>query len=257
MPQISPHAIVSPQAELADDVRVGPFSYIGPEVRMGPGCVVESNATVTGQTLLGPGNRIYPLAVIGADPDGGELPGRCLIGEGNVFREHVTVYASDGEPTRIGSGNLVMVGSVIGPGAFVGNSGIFPNFTRVGSGAYVEDYVRTSGFSTISPGVRIGQYSFAAGYAEVSRNAPPFAMVWDHPFQIRGINSENLKRCGFSDEDIRSLKAAFRELFNGGSGLPHPEALARLRAGKDLNPYVRQLVEYLDNHPMTPESRHG
>jgi UDP-N-acetylglucosamine acyltransferase len=257
MPEISPHAIVSPGADLAEDVRVGPFSFIGPEVRLAAGCVVESNATVTGHTVLGERNHVYPLAVVGADPDGEELPGRCIIGNGNVFREHVTVYASGGEPTRIGEQNLVMVGSVIGPGACLGSHGIFPNFTRIGSGACIEDYVRTSGFSTISAGVRIGEYSFAAGYAEVSRNAPPYAMVWDHPFQIRGINLENLKRCGFTDEDIRSLKSAFRELFNGGAGLPHPDALDRLRARDDLNPHVRRLVDYLDAHPMSSESWYG
>jgi UDP-N-acetylglucosamine acyltransferase len=248
MPDISPQAIVDPSAELAEDVRVGPFSYVGPEVSLGPGCVVENNATLTGRTTLGRNNRVFPLAVIGADPGGAGRQGpasRCVIGDDNCFREHVTVVAGSDPPTRIGDDNLIMIGSYVGPSAQVGRHGIFPNFTQIGSGAVIEDYVRTSGFSAVGDGVRIGEYTLVAGYASITRDAPPYAIIWDNPFLVRGVNSENLRRCGFADTDIRALKAAFRALFNGGSDRPAGDAMTRLQNQSDVNPYVRRLVDYL------------
>lgn len=250
MPEISPHAIVEPSADLADDVRVGPFSYIGPDVAIGPGCVIENNVTVVGRTCLGEDNHVFPMAVLGADE--GDETGECVIGTGNTFREHVTVYGGAGEPTRIADGNLIMIGSQIGAGAQIGHCGIFPNFTHIGNRARIEDYVRTSGFTSIGPGVRVGQYTFTAGYAVITRDAPPFAIIWDNPFHVRGVNSENLRRCGFGDGDIRALKSAFRELFNGGAEEPDPAAMERLRTREEVNPHVRHLIEYLS----VPAGRH-
>jgi len=230
-------------AKLAGDVRVGPFSYIGPRVRIGPGCVIENNVTVTGRTRLGQENRVFPMAVIGVSEAGPDGRAQCIIGQANTFREHVTVYAGGEGPTRIGNDNLVMIGCQIGPGASVGGHGIFDNYTQIGRESRIEDYVRTSAFVSVDPGVTVGAYTFATAYAGIDRDAPPFAIVQGFPFRVRGANPQNLRRCGFGDDDICALKAAFRELFDGSQSRPDEEALRRLASDRTANPHVRLLVE--------------
>ncbi|HUS92267.1 MAG TPA: hypothetical protein VM695_10480 [Phycisphaerae bacterium] len=244
MPNISPKAIVERTAELADDVVVGPFAYVGPEARIGPGCVIENNATVLARTSLGARTRVFPMAVVGAAPAGG-TGGECVLGEANAVREHVTIFAGADRPTRIGSHNLLMIASQIGAGAEVGDHGIFDNCTQVGAGATIEDYVRMSGFASAGDGVRVGAYAFVASYAGVEADAPPFAMLQGYPVRVRGVNSRNLKACGFEQQDIHALKSAFRELFNGRGSQVNRDALERLSAAGDLNPCVRKLVEAL------------
>ena len=243
MPEISRFAVVEPSAELADDVRVGPFSYIGPAVRIGPGCVIQSSVTVVGRTTLGQNNHVFPMAVIGAADRTPDDPGQVIIGDANAIREHVTIHAGRDKPTRIGNDNLIMIACQIGAGSTIGDHGIFANCTQVGSGACVEDYVRTSAFIVVRPGVKVGAYTFTLGYTEIDRDAPPFAMVQGSPFRVRGANTENLRRCGFGAGDIHALKGAFRELFNGTSDWVSEDALRELLAGAKGNPYVRQLAE--------------
>jgi len=242
MPEISPNAIVEDTAALAGDVRVGPFSYVGPDVRIAPGCVIENNATVVGRTTLGAGTHVFPMAVVGAPPAGDAPAGECLLGEANAVREHVTIFAGTGRPTRIGNHNLIMIASQIGAGAQIGDHGIFDNCTQIGPGATIEDYVRMSGFASVGPEVGVGAYSFVAGYAGVKADAPPYAMLQGFPVRVRGVNSRNLKACGFGEDDIHALKGAFRELFNGRSSEVNRGAMKRMAGDGDLNPYVRKLV---------------
>jgi len=244
MPHVSPKAVVAKTAQLADDVIVGPFSYVGPDVRVGPGCVIHNNVTLVGKTSLGPGCVVFPMAVIGAPSPGQDDPGgECILGEANVVREHVTIYAGAESPTRIGNHNLIMIASEIDAGAVVGDQGIFDNCSKIGAGAIIGDYVRTSGFAIVGDRVRLGAYAFVAPFGGVLRDAPPFAMFQGFPVRVRGVNTRNLKACGFGDNDIQALRRAFRELFTGPESRPDPEVLSRLDATKDLNPHVRKLVE--------------
>jgi len=243
MPNLSAHAIVEKGAKLADDVRVGPFSYIGPKVRIGAGCVIANNATVIGRTTLGEKNLVFPMAVVGAAPDASGKPGECIIGKANTIREHVTVYAGLKTPTRIGSDNLIMIACQLGAGSAISDHGIFANCTQIGPEAKVGDYVRTSGFTVIEAGATVGAYTFTAGYAGVDHDAPPFAIVQGFPFRVRGVNTENLRRCGFGEDDIHALKAAFHEMFDGSGSSADPAAVRRLLADRNLNRHVRRLVE--------------
>jgi len=245
MPRISRHAIVEKGARLADDVQVEAFACIGPEVSAGPGCLIGAGATLTGRTTLGAKCRVFPLAIVGAAPP--DAPpgqaGQCLLGEANAVREHVTICAGAGAPTRIGNDNLIMIGCLVGPGAVIGDHGIFANYTHIDASSVVEDYVRTSAFTSVLPGSRVGAYSMLAGYTSVEGAAPPFAMLQGDPFRVRGVNTENLRRCGFGDDDIRALKDAFRQLFNGSTGRPDEKLVRKFLARKDLNVHVRRLLE--------------
>jgi len=246
MPGISPHAIVEKGAKLAEGVRVGPFSYIGPKVRIGPGCIIENNVTIVGRTSLGERNHVFPMAAIGLCSDGPADAGACVTGDANSFREHVTVYGGADGPTRIGTDNLVMIDCTIGAGAVVGDHCIFANLTHVGPGARVADYTQTSGFAAIGQGVTIGAYTFIAGYAGIGRDVPPYAVIQGSPYRVRGVNTHKLKRCGFGDDDILALKEAFRELFNGTGEPVSCEAIERCRQASGANVCVERLLAALD-----------
>ena len=244
MADISKYATIERGAEIADDVKIGPFTYIGPRVRIGSGCVIEGNVTITGRTELGGRNRVSPLAVIGLSEGKGDEEGEVVIGQANAIREHATVYGGPpGQPTRIGDDNLVMISCHIGGGATVGDHGILINNTLIGAGAVLDDYVHTSGFILIAPGVRVGAYTFTLGYTEIDRDAPPYAMVQGTPYRVRGVNSEKLRRCGFSDGSIKALKQAFHELYNGSGDHANAEALERLLAQRDADLHVQRLAQ--------------
>jgi UDP-N-acetylglucosamine acyltransferase len=244
MAEISPNAIVAKTAKLAKDVAVGPFAYIGAKAQIGPGCVIANNATIVGRTTLGARTRVFPMAVIGAAAPGEEDDaGECVLGEANAVREHVTIYAGAEAPTQIGNHNLIMIASQVGAGAAIGDHGIFDNCSQIGAGAVIEDYVRMSGFAAVADGVRVGAYSFVAGYAGVMRDAPPYAMLQGFPVRVRGVNSRNLKACGFGRSDIHALKGAFRELFNGRGTNVSARKLRRLADAAGDNSHVQKLIE--------------
>lgn len=243
MADISALAVVEPGAKLADDVRIGPFAYIGARVRIASGCVIDPSATIVGETMLGSDTHVLPLAVVGTSPGAVQASGRCIIGRDNVIREHVTIQAAPDGATEIGDGNLIMVACLIGPGARIGSHEIFANCTRIGAGARIEDYVRTSGFAVVGDGVHVGAYAFLAGYSSIDRNVPPYAIVQGSPFRVRGPNTENLKRCKFAEADIQALKKAFRQVFNGTGEGPNQKAIRKLLAGKIINPHVRRFTE--------------
>ena len=245
MSEISTKAFVDKSARIGADVSIGAFSVVGPDVEIGPGCRIDNNVTIVGRTKLAGRSRVFSMAAIGLPGPGEAAGGQCLLGEANEIREQTTIYAGADRPTRIGNDNLIMVGCQVGPGAVLGDHGIFANLTQIGPRAVIEDYVRTSAFTFVDAGVTIGAYTFTAGYVEVHRNAPPYAMLQGSPFRVRGVNTQNLKRCGFGEDDIRELKAVFRDLFNGDGGEPNLVELSRLMETPELSPQVRRLVDRL------------
>lgn len=252
MPQISSSAIVEKGAKLAADVTVGPYCYIGPEVKIGPGCVLQNSVTIVGKTTVGEKNHFFPMSVIGTQENAGGQTGRVMIGNANTIREHATIHSSPDRETRIGTNNLIMIASIIGAGAWIADHGIFDNCSHIGANAQIGDYVRTSGFATVGDGMSVGAYTFVTGYTHVDRPAPPFAMLQGVPMRVRGVNTRNLKRCGFSDDDIRTIKMAFRDLFNNNGRFVNEEAIKRL--GGSENPHIRLLVESVETDQTENES---
>lgn len=250
MPKISPHAIVANPDHLAEDVTVGPFSYIGPDVRIGPGSRVDNNVTIDGRVEIGGGCHIYPYAVVGQAGVNGEAAGTITIGDRNRIREHSVICVgaeADGPGTRIGSDNLLMTGCFVGADATVGDHVVLGNYSALAERTCVEQHVWAAAFTGAEADVTIGRYSFTSGYAGIDRDAPPFAMLQGYPFRVRGVNTLNLRRCGFTDEQINGLKDAFRTLFDAGDG-PDKPTVEAMAARDDLDEHQRRLVEFLLNH---------
>ncbi len=248
MPTVSPHAVVECPANLADDVVVGPFAHVGPDVHVGAGTRVESNVTLAGDVRIGAGCHIYPFAVIGHTGADGRPGGQVRIGDRCNIREHAVIRgggdAADGPPTTLGDDNLVMTGCFIGDGVQIGCHAVLGNYSQLEPGAVIEDHVWAAAFTGVSAGVTIGRYSFTSGYAGIHRDAPPYAVLQGFPFRVRGVNTLNLRRWKIDETHITRLKALFRELYDDND-TPVPTALHAAAARADLDEHERYLVGYL------------
>ncbi len=237
---IDPHAIVSPRAELAADVDVGPFSVIGPGVRIGPGTVVGPHAVITGQTTIGANNHIYQFASLGDAPQDKKYAGeptRLEIGDRNVFRESCTMNrgtSHDKGVTRIGDDNLFMAYSHVAHDCVVGSNTVFANCASLAGHVEIGDWVILGGLSAVHQHCKIGAHAFLAGGAIVTRDVPPYVMVAGNPSAPHMVNSEGLKRRGFTEDQVRSVREAYRLVYR--SDLKLSEALERLEPSAGERP---------------------
>jgi UDP-N-acetylglucosamine acyltransferase len=247
---IDPHALVSPQARLAEDVSVGPFSIIGPDVQIGAGSIVGPHVVITGHTRIGAGNRFYQFASIGEAPQDlkykGE-PTRLEIGDRNIFRESCTINRGTAQGhglTRIGSDNLFMAYSHVAHDCVVGDRAVFANCASLAGHVEVGDWVILGGLTAVHQFVKLGAHGFLAGGAIVLRDVPPYVMVSGNPAVPHGVNSEGLKRRGFTEEQIRSIREAYRTLYR--SGLRLSEALGQLQPLAATRPEIRAFVDFIN-----------
>ncbi len=216
---IHPTAIVSPQAEIAADVEIGPYTVIGDNVTIGSGTSVASHVVINGPTTIGENNRIFQFASIGDEPQDKKYAGEPTtleIGNGNTIREYVTINrgtAQDDGVTRLGNDNWLMAYVHIAHDCKVGNETIFANCAMLAGHVTVEDYVIFGGMSGAHQFTRVGAHSFIGNNAGVTRDVPPYFLVFGQPAVPKGINSEGLKRRGFDADQIRAIKQAFRVLY--------------------------------------------
>ncbi len=246
---IDPRAVVSPRAELAADVSVGPFSIIGPDVIIGPRTVVGPHAVINGPTTIGADNHIFQFASIGDAPQDKKYrgePTRLEIGDRNVFRESTTINRGtmhDRGVTRIGSDNLFMAYSHVAHDCLVGDNAVFANCAALGGHVEIGDWVILGGLTAVHQFTKIGAHAFLAGGAIVTRDVPPYVMVAGNPAAPHAVNSEGLKRRGFTPEQVRNIRQAYRIVYR--SELRLVEALERLDAREQ--PEVRTFATFIRN----------
>ena len=249
-PRIHPTAVIADDAELADDVRVGPFAMIGPKVRVGPGTQIGAHTVVKGPTIIGSNNKIYPFASIGDDPQDKKYAGeetRLEIGSNNIFREYCSVNRGtvhDEGVTRVGSNCLFMAYTHIAHDCQLGDEIIFANNASIAGHVHIGDWAICSGFVAVHQFCRIGAHAFVGAYAGLRQDVLPYIMIIGNEATPRGINSEGLKRRGFSPEQIRNLKEAYRLIFKSGVRLA--EARETLREQSAERPELRLIVEFLE-----------
>jgi UDP-N-acetylglucosamine acyltransferase len=246
---IHPTAVIAIDAVLADGVEVGPYTVIGPGVEVGHGTKIGPHVVVEGPTRIGAGNRIFQFAAVGADPQDKKYRGettRLEIGDRNVIRECVTLHrgtVQDKGITRIGDDNLFMAYAHVAHDCVIGSHCVLANQATLAGHVHIGDWVIMGGFSGIHQFGRIGSHAFIANNAAVTRDVPPFVMAVGQPADAHSINAEGLKRRGFTPEQVRNIRAAFRVLYR--SGLKLAEATARLEALAKDQPELLPLVEFL------------
>jgi len=249
VPRIHPTALVDPAAELAADVEVGAFSVVGPHVRVGAGTVIGPHAVVTGHTTIGARNRIFQFSSVGEIPQdrkyGGE-PTTTVIGDGNVIREYVSIHAGtaqDRGETTIGNDNLVLAYVHIAHDCVIGNGTTFSNSSQLAGHVVVGDSAVLGGVTAVHQFVRIGAHAFVGGGSILLQDLPPYVTVSGYPAAPHGINSEGLRRRGFSDEDIPAVRRAYKTLYREGLSLEN--AKAALTVASATSPVLAPLVEFL------------
>ena len=246
---VHPTAIVASSAVLAGDVEVGPYSVIGEQVEIGSGTRIGSHVVVNGPTRIGRDNRIYHFASIGDDPQDKKYAGestRLTIGDRNTIREYCTISrgtVQDEGETVLGDDNWIMAYVHIAHDCRIGNQTIFANNATLGGHVHVGDWVIFAGFSGAHQFCRIGAHSFLGMYSGVNRDVPAYLMVAGQPAAPHGINSEGLKRRGFTAEQIRNIKNAYRLVYR--NGLKLDAAIAEIETLVPAQPELRIFLESL------------
>lgn len=221
MLSIHPFALVSPDAEIADNVQIGPFCVVESGVTIGEGCVLAARVSVKEGTRIGPQNTIHEGAVLGGRPQhlkASVALGDLDIGSGNTIRENVTIHRGlrPGENTTIGDDNLIMVNAHIAHDCHIGNKAILANNVMLAGHVVIGDRAYLSGAAGVHQFCRIGQCAMVGGQAHINQDVPPFVTVDGQSSTIVGLNIIGLRRAGFTAEDILQLKQAYRLIYRGG-----------------------------------------
>jgi UDP-N-acetylglucosamine acyltransferase len=241
-------AVISPDADLALDVQVGPYAIIEGSVRIGPGSIIEGHACLSGPMTIGRENFVGHGAVLGKGPQHkgyrGE-PTTLRIGDANVFREHVTIHRGTvpgGGQTWIGDRNLFMIGSHVGHDGKVGNDCTLVNGALIGGHVELNDGCILSGHSAIQQRVRVGRMAMLGGLGSVTKDIPPFVLQQGYNC-VSGLNLVGIRRAGLSTESIAALRVAFRVLYKEGRS--QTAALDLLTADLGHIPEVSEFVEFI------------
>ncbi|XP_057969113.1 probable acyl-[acyl-carrier-protein]--UDP-N-acetylglucosamine O-acyltransferase, mitochondrial isoform X2 [Malania oleifera] len=238
---IHPAAIVHPDAVIGQGVSVGPFCTVGSSAKLGNGCQLYPGSHIFGNTELGEHCILMPGVVLGDD-----LPGQTIIGNNNIIghhavvglkcqdmkyklgeecfldignnndiREYTSIHRSSksSEKTVIGDNNLIMGSCHIAHDCKVGNCNIFANNTLLAGHVVVEDYAHTAGGTVVHQFCHVSSFSFVGGGSVVSQDVPKYMIVAGERAELRGLNLEGLRRCGFSSTEIKSLRTAYRKIF--------------------------------------------
>jgi UDP-N-acetylglucosamine acyltransferase len=250
--EIHPSAIVAVGAVVPDSCSIGPFCTVGADVVLGEGCRLVSHVVMDGHTTLGARNTVYPFASLGCSPQdlkyAGE-PTRLVMGDDNVVRESVTISrgtVGGGGVTTVGSGCLIMAYTHIGHDSHIGNGCILANAATLAGHVTVEDYAVVGALCPVHQFCRIGKYSYIGGGTTITQDVLPYSLTSiERNNHAYGLNKVGLERRGFTAEQIKGLRKAYRLL--QGSKMNTTDAVKAMRESLGLEnaEHVRYLVEFI------------
>lgn len=243
-------ALVDPSADVADDVEIGAFSIVGPQVTIGSGSWIGPHVVLTGRTTIGMNNRIFQFASIGEEPQDKKYAGEdteLIIGDNNYIRELCTFNRGTrqgGGKTNIGSNNWIMACVHIAHDCQLGDNIIMANNASLAGHVRVGDWAILGGYALVHQFCIVGEHSFTSFASHVNQSIPPYVTIAGEKARAKGVNTEGLKRRGFSPGQIKRVRKAYRLLYR--SGLSLEEARRQLAEMADENEEVRPWVEFLD-----------
>jgi UDP-N-acetylglucosamine acyltransferase len=245
---IHPSAVIHPKAKIGAHCEIGPYCVIGEHVTLGEKCKLHSPVVIDGYTKLGKGNEIFPFASIGLKTQDLKWKGgitRTEIGDGNTFREYVTIHSatSDGEITRIGSHNTILAYCHIAHNCTLGDKIIMSNVATLAGHVTVEDFAVVGGLAAVHQFCRIGKMAIIGGCSKVVQDVPPFMLADGNPAETRTVNKVGMERNGISDEAQIALRTAYKILFR--AQLTIPNALAKIEKKLPSLPEIKHLVEFV------------
>ena len=246
---IHPTAVVHRGARLAADVEVGPYSVIGEHVEVGEGTSIGAHVVLDGHTRIGRRNRIWHFASIGAPPQDKKYAGEPTeveIGDGNTIREYVTINRGtmlDARVTRIGNDNWIMAYVHFAHDCQIGSKTIFANACQLAGHVTVGDWAIFGATTLVHQHVHIGAHAFTGMGTYLPQDLPPYVTAAGNMAKPYGINTEGLKRRGFTPETIAALKRAYRTLYRQGLALE--DAKKALEEQAAACPPVREILDFL------------
>ncbi|MGB4345919.1 MAG: acyl-ACP--UDP-N-acetylglucosamine O-acyltransferase [Burkholderiaceae bacterium] len=252
---IHPTAIVDTKASLDSDVEVGPYSIIGPDVVIGAGSRIGPHVVIEGLTTIGKDNRFFQFSSIGAEPQDKKYqdePTRLEIGDRNTVREFCTFNrgtVQDGGVTRVGNDNWMMAYVHLAHDCQIGNHTIFANNAQLAGHVQVGDWAIMGGFSNVHQFCKIGAHAMVGMSTSLTQDVPPFVILSGNPAAAHGINTEGLKRRGFSREAIAMIRHAYKLIYKSGLTLEQARlALAEEEQNDPVHaPHVQLMREFLQN----------
>jgi UDP-N-acetylglucosamine acyltransferase len=243
-------AVVDPKTELGSDVTIGPYCVVGPQVSIGDGCWLQNHVTVCGPVKIGANNRFHAGCSIGQQTQDLKYAGEPTyleIGDGNCFREYVTVNRATGAggKTIVGNRGNFLAYSHIAHDCVVGDDVIFSNNGTLAGHVIVQDYAVIGGLTAVHQFCRLGKHAITGGCSKIVQDVPPFLIADGNPAAIRGVNVVGLERRGFSPETIRTLKEAYRILYR--SDLNTKQAIQELEKSFADSIEVRDLITFVES----------
>lgn len=255
--RISPLSEVDTRANLGDNVEIGPFCVVGPDVTIGDGTKLDSHVAITGRTSIGAGNRFHPNAVIGGEPQDisyCDTGTRLEIGNNNIFREGVTVNRGaekeDGT-TRIGNGNMLMANSHVAHNCHIFNNVILVNGVLLGGHVHVHDRAIISGNSVVHHFSTVGTLAFVSGGCRVPHDIPPFMLASgsDNP-TIKTVNTVGMRRQGISEKTINAVKRTHRLIFREHKPLDAVRELLSQELGEVFPYELTMLLKFIEDQRL-------
>ncbi len=247
---IDPRAVIAPDAQIAPDAVIGPYTVIGAEVSIGAGTRIGPHVVIEGPTRIGADNRIFQFASIGGDPQDKKYAGertRLEIGDRNTFREYVTVNRgtiTGAGVTRIGNDNLLLAYSHVAHDCVLGDHVVMSNAVNLAGHVELGDWVIFGGYAGAHQFCRVGAHAFIGNNTSVLQDIPPFVLATGHPAEPRSVNIEGLKRRGFSEEQLRAIRNAYRLLYR--SELKLEDAMVQLREMAAGQPCLGAMVQFIE-----------
>jgi len=248
-------AIIDPKAKISENVKIGPYSVIGPEVEIGKSTIINSHVNITGKTKIGQNNKIYPFASIGNDPQDLKFKGeetRLEIGNNNKIREYVTINPGTeggGGLTKIGNNCLFMVSSHIAHDCLVGDNVILANNVPLGGHAHIDDNVIIGGNSAVQQFTRVGKFAMIGGMCGVVRDVIPYGIAHGNRSILQGLNLIGLRRKNIPNKDIITLSEAYKMIFKNEN---LTENLSSLSNEFKKNKLVTEVVEFIEKDKKRP-----
>ena len=248
-------AIIDKKAKISRNVTVGPYSIIGPDVKIGEGSEIQSHVYITGHTIIGSNTKIFTFASIGTDPQDLKYKDeqtKLEIGNNNIIREHVTINkgtVGGGGITKIGNNNLIMIGAHIAHDCEVGSNVVIANSAAIAGHAQISDDVIIGGNCGVQQFSRIGKMAMIGGMTAVSRDVIPYGLSFGNRNYLEGINLVGLRRKKVSNKEILTLTEAYKEIFKTKS---LHENLINLSETLKINAYVKEVIDFINHDKKRP-----
>ena len=248
-------AIVDKKAKISDSAVIGPYSIIGPHVKIEDGSEIQSHVILQGDTTIGKNTKIFPFASIGTSPQDLKYSGeqtKLEIGNNNIIREYVTINIGTrggGGITKIGNSNLIMIGAHIAHDCKIGNNTVIANSAAIAGHAEIADDVIIGGNCGVQQFTRIGKMAMIGGMTAVSRDVIPYGLSFGNRNYLDGINLVGLRRKKVSNKEILALSEAYKEIFKTNS---LHENLRKLNETLKSNIYVKEVIDFINHDKKRP-----